>query len=174
MSCELNFPSFKTLEKAITKKEVFLFLVHHPHHFQFVCLCVRWAVDQHAGKGDSSQPLPFFSFHARKCAWRRKRMEGIGRTHPGVKFTHDCWRPSSAPPAPSPIVFIPLSTAILLSCNVVALWVQMRISALAHGTVSTTGGLYHHENPQSCSHEPSSHWRAPLTHKPSHLLGNII
>lgn len=163
------------MKKAIAEKELFLLFFFHKNNreqcSQLVSLCVRWAVDQHAVKGDSSQPLPFFSLHARKCAWRRKRKEGIGRTHPGVKFTHDCWRPLSAPSLPQDLVYtspISLSTAILLSCNVLALWVQMRISASAYGTVSTTGGLYLPENPQCCSHEPSS--RAPITH----LLGNII
>lgn len=59
------------MKKAIAEKEVFLLFFFHKNNreqcSQLVSLCVRWAVDQHAVKGDSSQPLPFFSLHARKC-----------------------------------------------------------------------------------------------------------
>ncbi len=138
-----------------------------PSLFFSVC----W-VDQHAVKGDSSQPLPFFSLHARKCVWRQKRKEAIGRTHPGVKFTHDCWRPSSAPSLPQVLVYTPppqFSCQRPSCCNVMCWHCGSRWESQHWLLVqwAPRGVLFPWKSTKLQS-QTSSH--APITH----LLENII
>lgn len=100
------------MKVATAKKEVFLLFFFHKNNgkqrSQLFFLCVRWAVDQHAVKGDSSHPLPFFSLHARKCAWRQKRKrrnwENSSRRqiHPWLLKAIVC-----PLPAPSPSLHLP-------------------------------------------------------------------
>lgn len=164
---------------------------------------------QHTAKGDSSQPVPFSAYHARGARRHGEEVMEMGETHPGVKCPcgggsvppsppsrplhrtllqpppqphPSVWRAVCPPPRP-PHLPPPLAPASLLSCHEPRRGLQMRgISALAHATLSTTGGLYLRENLQSRSHEPSllTHTHGFCTHRRgdkhtrTHPLKNII